>query len=158
MVKATKFQKSPEEIYAAEFMEKNIVIPRFHDDDRRRSINDVFQTPQNFGDLNLSYIYPNRTVAWHRHLKQTDNWFVVKGSLKVGLYDEDRKQLMWIYLHERDKKVLKIPPKIWHGWKNLDPQETVLMYWITQKYDPTNPDEERAPVRAFGENWDTPIK
>lgn len=158
MNKRVVFKKAQEEINAEEFFKKNIIVPRFHDDDRRRSVNDIFQTPKNFGDLNISYIYKDRTVAWHRHLHQSDYWFVVKGSLKVGLYDEEAKKLMWVYLNENQKKVLHIPPKIWHGWRNIDNEESVLLYWITNKYDQKNPDEERATVGAFGEIWETPIK
>ncbi len=153
----TKFKVKKEELNAKAFLKKNTIYPRTHDDDRRRSINDVFSTPENFGDLNISYIYPGRTVAWHRHEKQFDYWFVVKGSLKVGLYDEEQKKLMWVYLHDRERKALRIPPKIWHGWKNISGEECILMYWITKKYDSSNPDEERAEIGSFDEDWEVKI-
>lgn len=127
--------------------------PRIHDDDRRRGTFDVFHTPR--GDINYSYIYPNTTVAWHRHKKQTDFWHVIKGSLKVGLYDEKEKKLTWVYLHENERVTLSIPPGIWHGYRNLSEGETVLSYYITEKYSEKNPDEERKPVGSFGENWET---
>lgn len=157
-MKISKFTISTEETNAKLFLKNNLILPRTHDDDRRRSINDIFKTPKSFGDLNLSYIYPDRTVAWHRHLKQFDYWIVIKGSLKVGLYDEEKKRLMWVYLHERDRKVLRIPPRIWHGWKNISGEESILMYWITQKYDSKNPDEERTEIGSFGENWDIQVR
>lgn len=130
--------------------------PRIHDDDRRRGTFDVFSTPK--GDINYSYIYPGTTVAWHRHKKQTDYWHVIKGSLKVGLYDEKAKKLTWVYLHENDRKTLVIPPMIWHGWRNLAAGETVLSYYISEKYDQKNPDEDRAPIGSFGEDWETEVK
>lgn len=131
-------------------------IPRIHDDDRRRGTFDVFSTPR--GDINYSFIYPGAIAAWHRHKKQTDFWHVIKGSLKVGLYDEKVKRLEWVYMHEADRKTLVIPPMIWHGWRNLDPVETILSYYISEKYDPKNPDEDRAPVGSFGEDWGTEVK
>lgn len=130
--------------------------PRIHDDDRRRGTFDVFHTPS--GDINYSVIYPNVTVAWHRHKKQTDNWFVIKGALKVGLYDEKTKKLEWVYLNEAERQTLVIAPGIWHGFRNLSSGETILSYYISEKYDQKSPDEERKPVGAFGENWETEVK
>ena len=130
--------------------------PRLHDDDRRRGTFDVFHTPK--GDINFSLIYPGAVAAWHRHQKQTDHWYVIRGSLKVGLYDEKTKTLEWVYLHENERQTLVIPPGIWHGWRNLIPGETILSYYISEKYEEKNPDEERKPVGAFGENWDTEVK
>ncbi len=131
-------------------------IPRIHDDDRRKGTFDVFNTPR--GDINYSYIYPGAIAAWHRHKRQTDFWHVLRGSLKVGLYDEKTKKLTWIFLHQGDRRTLVIPPLIWHGWRNLDPIETILSYYISEKYDQKNPDEDRAPVGSFGEDWGTEIK
>ena len=128
-------------------------IPRVHDDDRRKGTFDVFSTPR--GDINYSFIYPGAIAAWHRHKKQTDYWHVLRGSLKVGLYDERAKKLTFVYLHDGDRRTLVIPPFIWHGWRNLDPVETILSYYITEKYDAKNPDEDRAPVGSFGEDWET---
>ncbi len=130
--------------------------PRIHDDDRRKGTFDVFHTPG--GDINYSVIYPNAIAAWHRHQKQTDHWYVICGSLKVGLYDEETKKLEWVYLHAQERQTLVIPPGIWHGWKNLSGGETILSYYISEKYNESDPDEERKPVGAFGENWDTEAK
>ena len=128
-------------------------VPRIHDDDRRRGTFEVFNTPQ--GDINYSFIYPGAIAAWHRHKKQTDFWHVIRGSLKVGLYDEKTKKLQFVYLHDSDRKTLVIPPLIWHGWRNLDAVETILSYYISEKYDESDPDEDRTPVGSFGESWET---
>lgn len=130
--------------------------PRTHDDDRRRGTFDVFHTP--LGDINYSFIYPGTTVAWHRHRRQTDYWHVIRGALKVGLYDEERRGLAWVYLHEGERLTLAVPPGIWHGYRNLWPGETILSYYISEKYNQEDPDEERAPVGAFGESWETEAK
>ena len=64
-------------------------VPRLADDDRARRSCDVFGTATP-GDINLTWAYPGRIVAWHRHARQTDHWYVIKGHLKVGLMDDDR--------------------------------------------------------------------
>ena len=130
--------------------------PRTHDDDRRRGVYDVFDTPQ--GDFLITHIYPGAISAWHRHSKQTDYLFVIKGSLKIGLYDEQKKLLTFVYLHDQERITLKIPLKIWHGHKNVSADETILCYYISEKYNQNHPDEERAPIGSFGDNWNLQAK
>ena len=43
---------------------------------------------------NLSFTYPNIIRAWHRHLKgQTDYFLALKGSIKIGVFDEKTDEL-----------------------------------------------------------------
>jgi dTDP-4-dehydrorhamnose 3,5-epimerase len=139
-----------------------ISVPRLYDDDRARRACDVFGAPEDGtvnmgGDINITWAYPGRIVAWHRHHLQTDHWFVIKGYLKVGLLDDDRN-VRWVYLGENDRRVLSIPPGIWHGYMVLGEQEAVLMYYITSKYNPDNPDEDRMSVEEAGADWSVPVK
>jgi dTDP-4-dehydrorhamnose 3,5-epimerase len=139
-----------------------VSVPRLFDDDRARRACDVFGftgdgTVEMAGDINISWAYPGRTVAWHRHSLQTDHWFVIKGYMKVGLMDDD-KNVRWVYLGENDRRVLSIPPGVWHGYMVLGDQEAVLMYYITSKYNPDNPDEERMTVEESGIDWAVPVK
>ena len=137
-------------------------IPRLYDDDRARRACDVFGfapdgSVEMAGDVNVVWAYPGRTVAWHRHKHQTDHWFVIKGFLKVGLMDDDRK-VRWVYLGENDRKLLSIPPGVWHGYTVLGETEMVKIYYITSKYDPANPDEERMTIEEGGVDWAVQIK
>jgi len=139
-----------------------VSVPRLFDDDRARRACDVFGfTPGGGvnmdGDINITWAYPGRVVAWHRHALQTDHWFVIKGYLKVGLMDDDRN-VRWVYLGENDRRVLSIPPGVWHGYMVLGEEEAVLMYYITAKYDEKNPDEERMTVAEGGVDWAVPVK
>ena len=156
MIKQPKTWKYKGDRDKSNWINSLIFHPRIHDDDRRRGTFDVFHTPK--GDINYSYIYPGSIVAWHRHAKQSDYWHVVKGSLKVGLFDPKTKTLSFAYLHEFERKTLVIPPGVWHGYKNLSNNETILSYYISQKFDETDPDEERASIGSFGDKWDREIK
>jgi dTDP-4-dehydrorhamnose 3,5-epimerase-like enzyme len=139
----------------------HISVPRLYDDDRARRACDVFGfVPGGInmgGDLNVNWIYPGRIIAWHRHHRQTDNWFVVRGHIKVGLMDDDRN-VRWVYLGENDRRLLSIPPGVWHGLMALGDQEAIMIYYITSKYDESNPDEERLSVEEAGVDWTVPIK
>jgi len=142
--------------------DSRISVPRLFDDDRARRACDVFGftgdgTVEMAGDVNITWAYPGRVVAWHRHQQQTDHWFVIKGHLKVGLMD-DQRQVKWVYLGENDRRVLSIPPGVWHGYMVLGDEEAVLMYYITSKYDEKKPDEERLSVEESGIDWSVAIK
>jgi len=137
-----------------------VSVPRLYDDDRARRACDVYgftgdKAIKMAGDINITWAYPGRVVAWHRHQKQTDHWFVIKGYLKVGLLDDDGKA-RWVYLGENDRRVLTIPPGVWHGYMVLGEEEAVLMYYITSKYDEKNPDEERLSLEDAGVDWSVP--
>lgn len=134
---------------------------RIYDDDRARRNADVFgpliEADSMKGDINISFIPKDRLVAWHRHQKQWDIWHVVKGALKVGLLDESGEH-KWAYLSEWNRRTLAVPPGVWHGYLSLGPEETVLIYYITNHYDPDNPDEERMSVEQAGIDWTVPIR
>ncbi len=139
-----------------------ISVPRLFDDDRARRACDVFGftgdgTVEMAGDVNISWAYPGRVVAWHRHQRQTDHWFVIKGFLKVGLLDDDGNH-RFVYLGENDRRVLSIPPSVWHGYMVLGDEDAILMYYITSKYDAESPDEERMTVDEGGVDWTVPVK
>ncbi len=155
-IKTWKYKLARNNPEIRNWLKKLLYKPRTHDDDRRRGTFDVFKTP--LGDINYSFIYPETTVAWHRHKKQSDFWYVIKGSLKVGLYHPDEKRLVFVYLHEHERQTLMIPPGVWHGYKNLSHNETILSYYISKKFDEQNPDEERAAVGSFGDKWDVEVK
>ena len=126
----------------------------YHEDDRAQRYLDVFEN-LGTGQINLSYINSTEhVVAWHKHNIQTDYWVCIKGSFKVGLatYEEGAN---FEYLSDRNPRVLKIPPGIYHGYKALEP-DSILMYYLTEKYNPQ--DEFRAKVGDFGENWKTENK
>ena len=147
---------------ASKVEDANVSVPRLYDDDRARRACDVFgftgdEKVRMAGDINITWAYPGRVVAWHRHQKQTDHWFVIKGYLKVGLLDDDGNH-KWVYLGENDRRVLSIPPGVWHGYMVMGEEETILMYYITSKYNEHNPDEERMTPEEGGVDWSVPVR
>ena len=59
---------------------------RFHMDDRGIRYCDIFPEIEK-GDINISIIEPGAAALWHRHTHQDDYQLVVKGSLKVGVFN-----------------------------------------------------------------------
>jgi len=134
-------------------MNHNIKSIQYNEDDRAQRCLNVFDSLN--GQINISYVNStSHVVAWHRHKIQTDFWFCVKGSFKVGLA-KGVDDFEFQYISDKNPRVLEIPPGIWHGYKALEPN-SVMLYYLTEKYDPK--DEWKCPVGAFNENWETENK
>ena len=131
---------------------------QYNEDDRAQRYLDVFENLDT-GQINLSYVNStNHIVAWHKHKVQTDYWFCVKGSFKVGLAvpkEDGSYEVKWEYISDKNPRVLKIEPDVYHGYKALQP-ESIMLYYLTEKYDVE--DEWQGLPGHFGENWETQSK
>ena len=126
----------------------------FHEDDRAQRLFDVF--PKVNGQINISYVNSTQhVVAWHKHKVQTDYWFCVKGSFKVGLaepQEDGSYKVRWEYISDKNPRILEIPPGVYHGYKALQ-SESIILYYLSEKYD-TN-DEWKVLPGHFDETWET---
>ena len=127
---------------------------QFNEDDRAQRALNIFDDID--GQINISYVHSTKhIVAWHRHNVQIDYWYCIKGSFKVGIAYPDNGQVEWEFLSDKNPRVLRIPPPLYHGYKALEP-DSILMYYLTEKYN--HHDEIRAKVGDFGESWVTENK
>jgi|TARA_R110000824_G_scaffold207562_2_gene393005 dTDP-4-dehydrorhamnose 3,5-epimerase-like enzyme len=130
----------------------NIQDIQYHEDDRGQRLLNIF--PEVNGQINITHVNStSHIVAWHRHEIQTDYWYCPKGSFKVGLgipKEDGSVYVEWQYLSDKDQKILKIEPGIWHGYMALQP-ESIMLYYLTEKYDPQ--DEWKLPPGSFDEEW-----
>lgn len=95
---------------------------------------------------NFSTSYLGIVRAWHRHLKeQVDYFLVLKGSLKICAYDDESQELDEIVLSDQSFQIVRIPGHYWHGFKVVGNETAFLLYFTTRLYDYKNPDEERRP-------------
>ncbi|MCH7761085.1 dTDP-4-dehydrorhamnose 3,5-epimerase family protein [candidate division TA06 bacterium] len=62
-----------------------------------RSDDELFRQ---FGQLYLTVVYPGVVKGWHYHKKQTDHFCVVKGMVKVALYDQRSESRTYKELNE----------------------------------------------------------
>ncbi len=134
-------------------------VARRYDDDRGRRFADIFGTVT--GDINITYAYPGVVTAWHAHQRQYDEWFVIKGALKVGLAvpkADGGFEGLFVSLSEWDGKLLRIPPGTLHGWRNHTNEVAILMYHISEKYNPEAPDELRYTLDQVGLDWGTIVR
>jgi dTDP-4-dehydrorhamnose 3,5-epimerase len=106
-----------------------------------------------FGQAYVSLNYPGVVRGWHYHKKQDDHFAVVKGMVKVALYDAregspTQGQVDEFFLGEQHSILLKIPVGVMHGYKTVGNEPSLLVNFPTEPYDPQEPDEYRLP-------WDT---
>ena len=100
--------------------------------------------------VNLSFTYPTVIRAWHRHLRgQMDYFLLLKGAINICAYDDQTGELDEVVSSGSDLQVVRIPGHYWHGFKAVGNEPAMLVYFTTNLYDSSNPDEER---RA----WDDP--
>ena len=131
-------------------MMSEIKSVQFHEDDRAQRFFDVFDVLP--GQVNISHVNSTEhVVAWHKHKKQVDYWFCIKGSFKVGLATE-KDGAEFVYISDKNPRVLEIPPGVWHGYKALEPG-SIMLYYLTEKYDVD--DEWKVRPGDFGEEWGT---
>jgi len=106
-----------------------------------------------FGQCYVSMNYPGVIRAWHWHKKQDDFFVVMKGMIKVGLYDmregsPTRGEVGEFYLGDNNNIMLKIPVGVVHGYKTVGTEPSLLINFPSEVYNPQEPDEYRLP-------WDT---
>ena len=110
-----------------------------------RSDDDLFKK---FGQVYMTTAYPGVVKAWHYHKLQTDNFVVVKGMMKVVLYDNRKdsptyKEINEFFMGEHNPILLQIPNFIYHGFKCISDTEAICINIPTELYNYKEPDEYR---------------
>lgn len=98
---------------------------------------------ERFGEIYFSNIYPGVIKAWHYHTEMTLNYAVVFGSIKLVLFDDreespTRNELMELFLGEANYVLVKIPPRVWNGFKGIGLTHAIVANCATI---PHRPDE-----------------
>jgi dTDP-4-dehydrorhamnose 3,5-epimerase len=101
-----------------------------------------------FGQVYLSVAYPGVVKGWHYHKIQTDYFTVVKGMLKVVLYDgrEDSPthgEINEFFIGEKNPILISIPPGVIHGMKGIGGEPGYLVNCPNKTYNYDEPDEYR---------------
>lgn len=103
-----------------------------------------------FGQAYITTAYPGVVKAWHYHKKQTDSFVVVKGMMKVVLYDNregspTKGEVNEFFMGIHNFILLQIPPYVCHGFKCISEEEAMVVNFPTEPYNYEEPDEFRVP-------------
>jgi dTDP-4-dehydrorhamnose 3,5-epimerase len=117
-------------------------------DSRGWSLNDIYSGKQSEFQINYSILYPGIVKAWHRHKYQDDYFCVLKGMAQVGVYSEGELPEKY-FIGEHNPAVVHVKAGEWHGLTALGNEPCGLLYLVTKRYNPAEPDEERADWDKF---------
>ena len=115
-----------------------------------------FIPAQPFAQMSRSLAYarggnpPELIKAFHWHRRQWDYWDVVRGNARVVLVDlrpdsPTKGKTQVVIAGQNSPKMIAIPPLVAHGYQGLALQDVLLCYYVTEPYDPQQPDEGRIP-------------
>ena len=120
--------------------------------DERGRLMEILRTDdelfERFGQVYMTTAYPGVVKAWHYHKVQTDNMAVIKGMMKIALYDprenfSTRGEVNEFFLGEQNPKLLQIPKLVYHGFKCISQEEAIVINIPTEVYNYEAPDEYR---------------
>ncbi|HXI03757.1 MAG TPA: dTDP-4-dehydrorhamnose 3,5-epimerase family protein [Candidatus Saccharimonadales bacterium] len=103
-----------------------------------------------FGQAYLTAAYPGAVKGWHYHKVQWDHFIVVKGMMKIVLYDPregspTRGGINEFFLGDHNPAILQIPPFVYHGFKCISEAEALVVNIPSEAYRYDQPDEFRVP-------------
>ncbi len=113
--------------------------------------------------VNYSEMEPGAIKAFHLHNRQTDVWFVPPGSKMLVVLGDAREGsssegvVRRYVLGDGNSRLLRIPPGVAHGARNLAPDRGQIIYFVDVHFDadPAGCDEGRLPWDHFGADvWD----
>ncbi len=107
-----------------------------------------------FGQVYMTTNYPGVVKAWHFHEVQDDNVTCVRGMIKLVLYDDrdgspTKGVVNEFFVGEHNPLLVRVPAGVYHGWKGISTEESIVINIPSETYDYASPDEHRKP-------WDTP--
>ena len=101
-----------------------------------------------FGQAYMTAAYPGVVKGWHYHKIQADNMTIIKGMMKVVLYDDRKnsktyKEVNEFFVGEHNPALIHIPAGVMHGFKCISEAEAICINIPTEPYNYKKPDEYR---------------
>lgn len=101
-----------------------------------------------FGQVYVSATYPGVVKAWHYHKHQIDNFACVAGMVKLVLVDTregspTRGVVNEFFVGTQNPTLVQVPNGVYHGWKCISPEPSMVVNVPTEVYHYDDPDEYR---------------
>ena len=112
-----------------------------------------------FGQVYVSATYPGVVKAWHYHRRQVDNFACVAGMVKLVLIDTregspTRGAVNEFFLGSQNPALVQVPSLVYHGWKCISVEPSLVVNVPTEPYDYHEPDEYRLePHGTLAYDW-----
>ena len=101
-----------------------------------------------FGQAYLTTAYPGVVKGWHYHKVQYDHFIVVRGMMKIVLFDGREESpthgvINEFFMGDHNPLLLQIPPRVLHGFKCISEFEALVVNLPTETCRHDDPDEYR---------------
>ncbi len=115
--------------------------------DGRGEVTELYSKPwiEKDGLADIQHIYQSATdygvvKCWHLHEIHTDHFTVTRGKLQVSIVDlrQDSPTFAHVncfFLGSLRPRLIKIPPRLMHGWKALSEPEVLVVNCQSHVYD-----------------------
>jgi dTDP-4-dehydrorhamnose 3,5-epimerase len=112
-----------------------------------------------FGQVYVSATYPGVVKAWHYHRHQVDNFACVAGMVKLVLVDTREGSptegaVNEFFLGTHNPTLVQVPNLVYHGWKCIGSEVSLVVNVPNEPYRYADPDEFRlAPHGTLAYDW-----
>ncbi|MBN1295360.1 dTDP-4-dehydrorhamnose 3,5-epimerase family protein [bacterium] len=106
-----------------------------------------------FGQVYITAVYSGVVKGWHYHELQDDTFVCVSGMAKVVLYDARKESPTFGRINEffigvLNPMLVQIPKGVYHGFKGISEEVTLIVNIPTKTYNYAKPDEYRLPAHT----------
>lgn len=96
---------------------------------------------ERFGEIYFSTVYPGVVKAWHLHKTMTLNYAVIKGMIKLVVFDgrtdsPTKGILQELFIGDSNYQLITIPPGVWNGFKCIGLEYSIVANCATAPHDP----------------------
>jgi len=96
---------------------------------------------EKFGEIYFSIGLPGVIKGWHHHTRQSQNYAVIQGMIKLVLYDDRESStskgvLIEIFTGEDKYELIHIPPGITNGYKTYGTKPAIVANCADLPHDP----------------------
>ena len=112
-----------------------------------------------FGRAYISATYPGVVKAWHYHKVQVDQFVCIVGMVKLVLIDTregspTKGVVNEFFLGVQRPQLVVVPNLVYHGWKCISEEMSLVVNIPTVPYNYAEPDEFRiAPHGTLAYDW-----
>ncbi len=105
---------------------------------------------EKFGEIYFSEVLPGAVKAWKRHRMMTQLFAVPVGMIRLVIYDDREKsksrgKLKILHIGRENYKLVRIPPKLWYGFKCISSNPALVANCANLPHDPSE-SEGKAPT------------
>lgn len=126
-------------------------------EDERGEICEVYRPSWGVNPDPLVYVYaitirPGRIKGWVQHRLQEDRIFLLRGTIRFGLFDDrpsspTYRLLNLFTISERNRGLVIVPRGVFHALQNIGETEAMFVNMPTRAYDHADPDKFRLPIK-----------